>query len=145
MTSTQSKEYPVVCAHVTEDLKLCSEAIMKLRDLLSNYKRMKEPLCDTPESEISTAVKWLDTLQDLEEQKLLCTVSVHAISRSSAQRKKSQAQVALSSSSSLYASNDPEVKQKLANYAKQLNSIDTDINSLTQEIMEYWLECEENR
>ncbi|KAI0567225.1 hypothetical protein FGB62_4g044 [Gracilaria domingensis] len=139
-----SKEYPIVCAHVTEDLKLCSEAIMRLRDFLSDYKNMKEPLCDAPESEVSTALKWLDTLQDLEEKKLICTVSVHAISRSNAEQRRSQLRTAPASSTSMFASNNPEVKQKLAAYAKQLNKIDTDINFLMQEIMEYWLECEEN-
>ncbi|PXF47525.1 hypothetical protein BWQ96_02669 [Gracilariopsis chorda] len=142
-SSSQPKDYPVVCAHVTEDLKLCSEAIIKLRALLAECKELAKPISGTPESEVRNAIKWLDTLQDLEEKKLVCTVSVHAISRSNAATKRRKP-VSASTPSTLFSSDNPEVKQQLAAYAKQLNGIDTDINSLLQEVMEYWLEHVEN-
>lgn len=118
-------DYRTICANVTEDLKLASEAVIELRAVVNAWS---ERFCNqTSEVEVATALKWLDALQDLEEKKLIATVSLHALQRSSNQAK--------------YANDPPSrIGEKVPQYAKELNGTDQTINELLQEILEYYLE-----
>lgn len=122
-------DYRTICANVTEDLKVASEAVIELRAVVNAWsERVNNRM---PEREISTALRWLDALQDLEEKKLIATVSLHALQRSAIQPKHA---------------NDPllPVGGKLPQYARELNGTDQEINELLQEIMEYYLESQSN-
>lgn len=121
-------DYRTICANVTEDLKLASEAVIELRAVVQAWLQRASSIL--PDSEISTVLQWLDALQDLEEKKLVATVSLHALQRSANQPE--------------HTTDPPsEVREKASKYAKELNRTDQDINDLLQEIMEYYIESQE--
>lgn len=122
-------DYPSICANVTEDLKLASEAVMELHEVVRSWSQRQSNTL--PHSEISTASRWLDTLQNLEEKKLVATVSLHALQRSTNQPEHAR---------------DPAsaVREKVSKYSKELNQTDQDINDLLQEIMEFCMDSQEN-
>ena len=119
-------DYATICAHVTEDLKLASEAVMELRGVVAAW-----PTRDGAAAarEVRAAVQWLDALQSLEERKLVATVSFHALQRSAAQHADAQDAGAR--------------RERLSKFAKDLNATDLQINDLLQEVREYYLQHRE--
>lgn len=115
------ENYPAVCAHVTEELKLCSEGIMTLRVVVKN--RVDR---NAEDKDGKMIVKWLDQLQKLEEDKLYTTVAMHTISRSASAR--------------IQGMNEDNTREKYSKYAKQLQSIDDDINELLEEVKEFYVD-----
>ncbi len=111
--------FQVVCANVTEELKLVSEGVMALRTSLVEQKL----------PHWQTGVKWIDMLQDLEEKKLVAFVSLHALHRSKDAGKLLARPDSTSSSETL--------QTKISRYAKELDEIDTEIRDLLQEVREF--------
>lgn len=113
--------YPAVCAHVTEELKLCSEGIMKLRVIVEEKIEG-----NAQDKDGKMIVKWLDHLQKLEEDKLYTTVAMHTISRSASAR--------------VQGMTEENSREKFSKYAKQLQSTDDDINELLEELKEFYVD-----
>lgn len=111
-------QYRIVCANVTEDLKLVSEGVIALRQAL-----WRDNLPDS-----KNAVKWLDKLQEFEEQKLITFVSLHTVQRSK--------DAGLRAPSEEADSAEP-LEKKMSRFAKKLDEIDTEIKDLMDEIREF--------
>lgn len=129
----QSNDYRIICANVTEDLKLCSEAVMELRTVLVNFNHHSTSIRHSSPADIQAAINWLDTLQDLEEKKLVATVSVHALTRS--------INPALRAGQNTRDMDPAEVNNKIVMHSRQLNNTHESINELLQEVREF---CHEN-
>lgn len=123
------QDYHTVCANVTEDLKLASEAVIELRAVVDAWPASGVP--PVSPVDVTTAVRWIDMLQQLEEKKLVATVSLHAMQRSASQPN--------------HADDDPQhVKQRMTEFARQLNGTDQAINELLGEILEFYTDAIEN-
>ena len=122
-------EYAFVCAHVTEDLKLASEGVMALRASLIPLR--------LPHA--ARAVAWIDSLQDLEERKLVATVSYHTLKRTP--KKDFPLPIAHSSKE---CDKQETMEMKISRFAKELNSIDIEIRELFDEINEFIAEEQES-
>lgn len=123
------QDYRVVCANVTEDLKLASEAVIELRAVIGAWATNDAP--PASDTDVATAVRWIDTLQHLEEKKLVATVSLHALQRSASQPN--------------HADDNPQrVRQRISEFAKQLNATDQAINELLEEILEFYTDAIDN-
>lgn len=122
-SNTGQTDYASVCANVTEDLKLCSEAVIELRAVVSGGEGIAE------RTEVSMVVSWLDQLQAFEERKLVATVSKHVLLRSDHVEEGKRL-------------SDEQVRDKVGRYGRELCEVDEGVNELLQEMREYFLEFE---
>lgn len=149
------KNYELVCANVTEDLKVASESVIALRAMLA--KRRDEGNTASPKLQVDEAVNLIDRLQSVEERKMIAVVSVHALKRSRvAGRSDAEAVLAAveresnptkmgSNDNDLENENDAEehdesdhetFEDKVARHYKKLNAIDEELGEIGEEIRE---------
>lgn len=101
---------------------------MELRTVVAAWAtRDAPPASDT---DVARAVGWIDTIQDLEEEKLVATVSLHALQRSASQP---------------HVNDDSQrVRERMSEFAKRLNATDQAINELLTEILEFYTDAIED-
>lgn len=122
----QLDDYPVICANCTEDFKVASEGVLAIREVLEKRNG---------QFGVKQLINLLDRLQSLEQEKLVTVASLHALKRSAA--------VNTTANVHQLSGDNQSVEQKLVTLSKKLQSVDTDLTDIYDEVREFVADAKE--